>query len=316
LLQDNHQLISIEAEDDTDVVLQVHLWPVTDAIGWLHIMHGVGEHGARYGALAKQLNPAGYNVSVGDYRGHGLTCVSDAQRGHVADHDGWNKLVADQATIIGHLQAQWTQPLTIFGHSMGTFVATHVVQRYAKRLKPHLKGLVLSSSSYRPPWLYRLGLITTVFERWRQGPLGRSSLIDRLTFGHYNNAFKPARTPKDWISSDNEVVDAYIADPLAGHDISNQFWFDLFHGLSDVHDPESMAKIDPNLPIYMFSGAKDLVGNQGGYVVALERALKRAGALDVTYKLYPNGRHEMINEPNKQQVIDDLLAWLGKDHDA
>jgi alpha-beta hydrolase superfamily lysophospholipase len=146
--------------------------------------------------------------------------------------------------------------------------------------------------------------------------LGRSSLIDRLTFGHYNNAFKPARTPKDWISSDNEVVDAYIADPLAGHDISNQFWFDLFHGLSDVHDPESMAKIDPNLPIYMFSGAKDPVGNQGGYVVALERALKRAGALDVTYKLYPNGRHEMINEPNKQQVIDDLLAWLGKDHDA
>jgi len=310
LLQNNHQVISVEAQDDADVILKVHLWPATDATGWVHIMHGVSEHGARYDSLARALNAAGYNVSAGDYRGHGLTCICAEQRGHVADYDGWNKIVDDQATIIGHLHLQWTQPLTIFGHSMGTFVATHVVQRYAKQLKPHLKGLVLSASSYRPPWLYRIALITTIFERWRQGPLGRSNLLNRLTFGHYNNAFKPARTPKDWISSVNEVVDTYIADPFAGHSISNQFWFDWLRGLSDIHDPESMTKMDPNLPIYMFSGAKDPVGNQGVYVVALEKALKRAGVQDVTYKLYPNGRHEMINEPNKEQVIADLLTWL------
>ena len=131
-----------------------------------------------------------------------------------------------------------------------------------------------------------------------------------MSFGHFNNAFKPARTPKDWISSDREVVDAYIADPFAGHRSSNQFWLDLMNGLIEVHDPDSMAQIDPNLPIYMFSGDKDAVGKQGEYVVAFKKALKRAGSKDLTSTLYPNGRHEMINEPNKEQVIEDLLVWL------
>ena len=312
MLQENHQVISLNAQGEAGVVLKAHLWPATAASGWVHIMHGLSEHGARYDHLAKALNASGYHVSVGDYRGHGLTCAGVQGIVHLADHDGWNKIVADQMSIISHLQQQWPQPLTLYGHSMGTYVATRLVQRYARKLKPMLKELVLSASSYRPPWLYRIGLVPIVFERWRQGPLVHSKLLDWLTFGYFNNAFKPVRTPKDWISSDHAVVDAYIADPLAGHPISNQFWFDLMHGLVEVHEPESMAQIDSELPIYLFSGDKDPVGMQGTYVVALQKALKRAGSKDVTYKLYANGRHEMINEPNKQQVINDLLDWLRK----
>jgi len=310
MLQENHQIISINAQGEAGVVLKVHLWPASDASGWVHIMHGMSEHGARYDHLAKALNKAGYHVSADDHRGHGLTSMNAEGLGHLADHDGWNKIVADQMTIISHLQQQWSQPLTIYGHSLGTFLATRVVQRYAKKLKPILTKLVLSASSYRPPWLYRIALVPISFELWRQGPLGHSDLIERLSFGHFNNAFKPVRTPKDWISSDSEVVDAYIADPFAGHRISNQFWLDLMNGLTEVHDPDSMAQIDPDLPIYMFSGDKDAVGKQGEYVVAFQKALKRAGSKDLTCTLYPNGRHEMINEPNKEQVIEDLLVWL------
>jgi alpha-beta hydrolase superfamily lysophospholipase len=150
------------------------------------------------------------------------------------------------------------------------------------------------------------------FERWRQGPLVHSALLEQLSSGSFNNTFKPTRTAKDWISSDAAVVDAYIADPLAGHGISNQFWFDFLHGLADLSEPEAMAQIDPQLPIYLFSGEKDPVGKQGKGVIALQKALQRAGSKQVACKLYSNGRHEMINEPNKEQVIADLLAWLQK----
>jgi len=107
-------------------------------------------------------------------------------------------------------------------------------------------------------------------------------------------------------------VDAYIADPLAGHGISNQFWYDFLLGLAELSEPESMSQINNNLPIYLFSGDKDPVGKQGRGVIALQKALQRAGSKQVDCCLYPNGRHEMLNELNKQQVIQDLLVWLQK----
>jgi alpha-beta hydrolase superfamily lysophospholipase len=308
--QDNHQLISINA--DADLVLQVHLWPAENPTGWVHIMHGMSEHGGRYGHLALALNAAGFHVSADDHRGHGLTGQAANSLGHLANHDGWNKMAAEQIQVLSHLQQQWPQPLTILGHSMGSFLATRVVQLYARKLKPRLRGLALSGSNYSAPWLFRIASVIASFERWRQGPLAQSKLLDQLSFGSFNNAFKPIRTPKDWLSSDSTVVDAYIADPLAGHGISNQFWFDFLHGLADLSEPEDMAKIDADLPIYLFAGDQDPVGKQGKGVVALQKALQRAGSKKVDCVLYPNGRHEMINEPNKQQVIDDLLAWLGK----
>ncbi|HCH32923.1 MAG TPA: alpha/beta hydrolase [Oceanospirillaceae bacterium] len=308
--QDNHQLISINA--DAGLVLQVHLWPAENPTGWVHIMHGMSEHGGRYGHLALALNAAGFHVSADDHRGHGLTGQAANSLGHLANHDGWNKMAAEQIQIISHLQQQWSQPLTILGHSMGSFLATRVVQLYARKLKPSLRGLALSGSNYGAPWLFRIASVIASFERWRQGPLAQSKLLDQLSFGSFNNGFKPVRTPKDWICSDPAVVDAYIADPLAGHGISNQFWFDFLHGLADLSEPEDMAKIDADLPIYLFAGDQDPVGKQGKGVVALQKALQRAGSKEVGCVLYPNGRHEMINEPNREQVIADLLAWLGQ----
>jgi alpha-beta hydrolase superfamily lysophospholipase len=305
----NYQVIQIEVEDDS-VTLYVHLWPVEEALGWVHIMHGMSEHGARYDRLAKALNAAGFNVSAGDHRGHGLTGKSTDSLGHLANQNGWDKLVSDEAEIITHLQQRWPQPLTILGHSMGSFLATRVTQRYAKKLIYQLQALVLSGSNYSPPWLFRLGSVVASFERWRQGPLAQSKLLHHLSFGRFNDRFKPIRTTKDWICSDPAVVDEYIADPLAGQAISNQFWFDFLNGLAELSEPDSMAQINNDLPIYLFAGDKDPVGKQGQGVIALQKALQRAGSKQVECCLYPNGRHEMLNEPNQQQVINDLLVWL------
>ena len=306
-----YQIIQLESLED-GVTLHVHLWPVKEAIGWVHIMHGMSEHGGRYDYFAKALNSAGFNVSADDHRGHGLTGKGLDTLGHLANHNGWNKLVSDQAEIITHLQQQWTQPLTILGHSMGSFLATRVAQRYTKKLANQLQGLVLSGSNYSPPWLFRIGSVIASFERWRRGRLDQSQLLDQLSFGSFNNHFKPIRTSKDWISSDPAAVDAYIADPLAGHGISNQFWCDFLNGLAELSEPDAMAQINNDLPIYLFAGDKDPVGKQGRGVIALQKALQRAGSKQVDCCLYPNGRHEMLNETNKQQVIRDLLVWLTK----
>jgi alpha-beta hydrolase superfamily lysophospholipase len=306
-----HQVIQVKSAHD-QITLQVHLWSVDNAKGWVHIMHGMSEHGWRYDHVAKKLNDAGFNVSADDHRGHGLTGKSVGSLGHLADHNGWDKMVSDQAEIITHLQQQWSQPLTILGHSMGSFLATRLVQQYANKFTNQLKGLVLSGSNYSPPLLFRIASVIAAFERWRQGPLAQSKLLDQLSFGSFNNNFKPARTPKDWISSDPAVVDEYIADPLAGHGISNQFWFDFLTGLAELSKPGSMAQIDKELPIYLFAGDKDPVGKQGQGVIALQKVLKRAGSKQVECRLYPNARHEMLNEPNKQEVISDLLVWINK----
>ena len=307
----HHQVIQVLTEND-QITLQVHLWPVNDANGWVHIIHGMSEHGWRYDHVAKELNNVGFNVSADDHRGHGLTGKGINSLGHVANQNGWHKMVSDQAEIVTHLQQRWPQPLTILGHSMGSFLATRVVQRYAKKFSKQLQGLVLSGSNYSPPWLFRIGSVIASFERWRQGPLGKSKLLEQLSFGRFNNNFKPVRTPKDWISSDPAVVDAYIADPLAGQGISNQFWFDFLNGLAELSEPDAMAQINNDLPIYLFAGDKDPVGKQGKGVIALQKALQRAGSKQVDCCLYPSGRHEMFNEPNKQQVISDLLVWLSK----
>jgi len=303
------QLINIQSDSD-QTILQVYLWPADEAKGWVHIMHGMSEHAGRYSHLAKELNDAGFNVSANDHRGHGLTGKSTGSLGHLANHDGWEKMVLDQAEILQHLQQQWPQPLIILGHSMGSFLATRVVQRYANKFASQLKALVLSASNYSPPWFYRIACMAALFERWRQGPLGQSEFLQKLSFGSFNDHFKPVRTAKDWISSDPSVVDAYIADPLAGHGISNQFWVDFLDGLAELSEPDAMAQIRNDLPIYLFAGDKDPVGKQGKGVIALQKALQRAGSKHVERCLYPNGRHEMLNEVNKHQVTGDLLAWL------
>ena len=126
----------------------------------------------------------------------------------------------------------------------------------------------------------------------------------------FNNAFKPVRTEKDWISSDPKTVDLYIADPHCGGAISTQSWYDFLRGLAELSAPSAMANINKELPIYIFSGALDPVGGAGKGVKKLESMLKSAGINQVSCRLYGGGHHEMLNEINRTEVYGDLLSWL------
>ena len=197
-------------------------------------------------------------------------------------------------------------PQVLLGHSMGSFLARTFLIRHPGAVD----GCILSGTGQNPPALVAVGRLIARLERARLGDHGRSSLIQRLCFGAYNGQFRPTRTHNDWISRDEAAVDAYCADPFC------QFWptvtlfGDMMEGLQFIADPRRLARMDPATPILFFSGDRDPVGDRGRGVRKAYQSFLEAGCRDVTLRLYPGGRHEMLNEINRAEVYEDVLAWL------
>ncbi|MBF3273002.1 alpha/beta hydrolase, partial [Pseudomonas aeruginosa] len=248
---------------------------------------------------------AGYHFYAIDQRGHGRTAEAD-ELGHFADQGGWGKVVGDLASLNHHIRQQHPElPIFLLGHSMGSYIS----MAYLLHHSCSLQGTILSGSNYQPQALYRIARLIARFERWRQGPLGKSALIDFLSFGSFNKAFKPNRTAFDWLSRDPQEVDRYVADPLCGFRCSNQLWVDLLGGLADITPPTHLRQIDADLPLLIIGGERDPV-SQGKRLGDLADALRGAGLRQVTLKTYPEARHELFNESNRDAVTQDLIDWL------
>ncbi|GAC1031801.1 alpha/beta hydrolase [Pseudomonas sp. No.21] len=269
------------------------------------VAHGMAEHGGRYARLGQALVAAGLELYVHDQRGHGRT-AQHGILGLYAEHDGWNKVVGDLASLNHHIRQQHPQaPIVLLGHSMGSYIG----QAYLMQHSCSLQGAILSGSNYQPVGLYRAAAVVARLERWRQGPNGRSALIEFLSFGSFNKAFKPNRTAFDWLSRDPDEVDKYVNDPLCGFRCTNQLWLDLLGGLQTITPVKNLAQIDPDLPLLVVGGARDPVSD-GRRLEDLARALGEAGVKDVQLKIYPDARHELLNETNRDEVTAHLLDWL------
>jgi len=286
--------------------LYVNAWlPVTGPRAVVVVSHGMAEHSGRYDRLGAALAEAGFALYAHDQRGHGRTAAHGVL-GHYADQDGWNKVVGDLAI----LQACATQrhpgaPVFVLGHSMGSYIA----QAYLLHHSASVQGAVLSGSNFQPVSLYRSAAVVARMERWRQGPTGRSGLIEYLSFGSFNNKFKPVRTPFDWLSRDPEEVDKYVRDPLCGFRCTNQFWLDMLGGLQQISKTSNLSQIDKSLPILIMGGECDPV-SEGKRLKDLADALTGTDHQSVTLKIYPQARHEVFNETHREEVARDLLAWL------
>ena len=217
------------------------------------LAHGMAEHSARYQGLAQKLCDQGYGIYAPDLRGHGTT-AENGTLGHFADDDGWCKVVGDLASLNQHVGQQHPGvPILLIGHSMGSYIA----QAYLLHHSASLHGAVLSGSNFQPVALYRAARQIARAERLRQGPKGRSALIEWLSFGSFNKHFKPVRTPFDWLSRDPAEVDKYINDPLCGMRCTNQLWVDLLGGLQQISKASNLAQIDPGLPLLVIGGECD-----------------------------------------------------------
>jgi len=309
-------ILRIPLANDPSNYHYYYQWEAEKPLAWVHIMHGMAEHGARYLDLAKFLNNQGITVTADDHRGHGITGSKANSLYHIADNDGWNKLLDDQWQLIGHIAQTQSVPLILLGHSMGSYMALGFCQKYGKNFNNHfptpLSGLALSGSGYNSPIISKIARSLAFIERLRLGRKKACPILEQLSFGQFNRQFQPTRTAKDWICSDPSVVDAYIQDPCCGGAISTQSWFDFLAGLGELFTISALEKLDKNLPIYLFSGDLDPVGNRGKGVAKLKQILLQLGVLEVQMRLYSGGRHEMLNEVNRDKVFSDLLDWLNK----
>lgn len=273
----------------------------------VHIAHGMAEHGARYARLAESLAAAGYAVYADDHRGHGKTAKSDTDLGFVAASGGWERVVADIGLLIAEEKRQHPGlPVVLMGHSMGSFLAQAFVLDHAA----DVSALVLSASNGKPGLLAQVGRLIARLERLRLGDRGKSKLINSLSFGAFNKQFAPNRTAFDWLSRDNAEVDKYVADPYCGFDCSISLWIDVLDGSARIADPAKQARLPHGLPIYVFAGSRDPVGENQKGAERLVAAYKAAGLENVSSRFYPDGRHETINETNRDEVTRDLVAWL------
>jgi alpha-beta hydrolase superfamily lysophospholipase len=230
--------------------------------------------------------------------------MTPADLGFFAESDGWNKCVDDLWQLNQQIAADHPRtPIVILGHSLGSFM----VQQFVCDHGDAVIAAVLSGSNGRPPATAPLGILLARLQRLRVGAHGKSPLLQRLVFGAFNKPFSPARTPFDWLSRDPNEVDKYIADPLCGFDSQVQLFIDILGALPVLSRPSRQACIPKTLPIYIFRGSRDPVGDN---IDQLLTAYRAAGLQNVTYKLYPDGRHETLNEINRDEVTRDLIAWL------
>lgn len=274
-----------------------------------HINHGMAEHSARYAPIAQKLVAEGIVVVAHDHRGHGYSVKNGEILGHYADKNGWQLLIKDLKQINEYIHSSFPDaPVVLFGHSMGSFI----VQGYMVEHGNTVDGVILSGSAYHTELTLAYAKLAAAIEKRRIGAKGRSFLIDAMSFGEYNKAFKPVRTSCDWLSRDPRQVDAYVNDPLCGFLCTNQMWQDLVKGIGVISKVSNLAKIPNHIPYLLLSGELDPMSYDAKEhgITKLQKRLKNAGLTDVDVKLYPQGRHEILNEINQDEVNEFVLSWL------
>jgi alpha-beta hydrolase superfamily lysophospholipase len=288
--------------------INVYKWtPEKEIKGVIQIAHGMSERAIRYEYFAHALVKEGYAVYANDHRGHGSSAASIQELGYISDNDGFQDMVDDmkQLTDIIHNENP-EKKIILFGHSMGSFLAQRYIQQYAA----DISAVILSGTNGKQTPAVNVGILLTKILMRLKGRRAEGSLLDRMTFGSYNNSFQPAATSYDWLSRDKEQVQMYIDDPYCGNVFPVSFYHDLFVGTKVIHKRENLNRIPTDLPIYIFAGGSDPVGQNGKGIINLINIYKSLKIENVTYKLYPEGRHEMLHEINKDEVISDTIDWL------
>jgi alpha-beta hydrolase superfamily lysophospholipase len=252
------------------------------------LFHGMGEHIGRYRHVADALASAGYVVYGHDHRGHGASLGAEDEPGHLGPN-GWAALIDDLGLAIDHAKSDHSGlPVVVIAHSMGSFAT----QQFLLDHGSDVDGVALIGTG-------ALDLLEPILDLSRD-----------LELSAFNAAFQPARTDFDWLSRDEAMVDAYLADPLCGFGIDAGSTRDMFAGARRLADPTELARIPSDLPLYIAVGSKDPVNADLTLLWPLVDRYRDAGLGDVTVRVYEDARHEVLNEINRRQVIDDLQEWL------
>ncbi len=275
----------------------------------VQIAHGMAEQASRYECFAEFLTKNGYIMYANDHLGHGKTAGDLKNVGFFAEQNGWNLVTENFYELTKIINNENPNlPVFLLGHSMGSFI----VRTYISQYNNNLKGVILSGTAGSAGLLGKIGLGLTKLLIAIHGKKSPSKLLNQLSFGEFNKGIKPSRTAFDWLSRDEKEVDKYIADPYCGGIFTLGFFEDLIKGVDYVNSETAISKISKQLPVFFFAGEKDPVGNYSKGVTEVIEKFKKAGIGNITSKFYKDGRHESLNEINRDKVFNDVLAWLNK----
>lgn len=274
----------------------------------VQLIHGMGEHIRRYDRFARYLAAQGFLVCGNDQIGHGLTAGTPERYGVLPGADPVNTMVEDVDGLRRAMQAHLPDglPYLMFGHSMGSLVVRCYIARHGRGLA----GAVACGTTMPPRIVSKIGyLASRAFVRLR-GPEAKSRVLHRLAYGVYSHKIKGARTPFDWISSDPEAVDAFIADEAAGFMFSGAVYEALTDAACTAARRKTFRDTPDELPVLLIGGDEDPVGDDGKMVERVGWRLRKAGVESVTVKLYGGMRHEVLNEVGYEEVYADVVSWF------
>ena len=275
----------------------------------VQIAHGIAEHIDRYRPFMEFLADNGFVAAGNDHLGHGKSIRVPAEQGFFAEKDGWWRVVDDMDKLHDIMSKEYPElPYVLFGHSMGSFLTrTYLIKHPDK-----YDAVILSGTGHQSPALVLGGNAAASVMAKLNGAMGDGAKLDLLAFGTYLSKIENPRTKFDWLSRDAEQVDKYIADPLCGFVGKIGLYRDMMQGIKFITSEKNIAQMNKEKPVYFMSGDGDPVGDYGKGVERAYKAFCNAGLHDVFMRLYPGGRHEMLNETNKEQVYQDILNWLNE----
>lgn len=274
----------------------------------VQIIHGIAEYIDRYDEFMSFLADNGI-IAVGtDHLGHGKSIESEEQTGFFAYDNGWNYAVRDEEVLRLAMHENYPElPIIVFGHSMGSFMARTLLIRYPDAFN----AAIISGTGNQGAALVNGGLFMGNLVTGLKGAHHYSKFLNNLAFGSYNKIYDNPKTEYDWLSRDEANVQKYIDDPLCGFIPSCSLFRDMMTGVKFITNKKNLTAMNKDMPVYFMSGDMDPVGECGKGVQKAYNNFLEAGMKDVSIKLYPGGRHEMLNEINKDEVYTDILTWLG-----
>ena len=274
--------------------------------GVVQISHGMSEHIGRYLPFFRFLANEGFVVCGNDHLGHGKSCPDNSRLGFFAPEKGYQYLIEDLHLVSLELKKRYPDlPFFLFGHSMGSMI----VRLYLSKYSSLLNGVVICGTAGPNP-ASKAGMLLYRQVIASKGMMYRSQKLKQLIFGSYNNRFHHPKSDCAWLSRDEQMVEAYENDPLCNFPFTASAYLDLLSLQYYSNTHLWYRTLDPKLPMLLISGSMDPVGNYGKGVTAVEKQLRRAGIQDLTMWLYPEARHELLNETNRDEVMRDVLSWF------
>lgn len=272
----------------------------------VQIIHGIAEYIERYDDFACFLNSFGYVVVAEDHMGHGQSVNGEGAQGYF--NGGWFAAVSDSYSLLKKSKTEYPDvPYVLFGHSMGSFMARTILCKYPDS---GIAAAIICGTGWQPRMILPAGIGISEAVCRKIGEKNPSEKLQNIVFGSYNNKVEHPRTVFDWLSRDSQIVDAYIADPLCGFTASCGLLRDMMCGIRYVEKTEHLKQMQKNLPVLFIAGGDDPVGNYGKGVRQAAAEFRKSGMSDVSEKIYPLCRHEILNEINRKEIYQDIHNWI------